>query len=116
VVSAVIILARLENPVKLERPDIATLFSVASSAFALSSGTGGFGGPDACFYVSFLIHKSIMSGRLEPIALVFWRSSSGREPVREWLNELSREDKRSIKRDIAKVQYSWPIGLPYAVP
>jgi phage-related protein len=48
--------------------------------------------------------------------LVFWRSASGREPVREWLNELSREDKRTIGRDIAKVQYGWPIGLPLCRP
>jgi hypothetical protein len=52
----------------------------------------------------------------KPIPLVFWRSATGREPVREWLNELSREDKRTIGRDIAKVQYGWPIGLPLCRP
>jgi phage-related protein len=36
--------------------------------------------------------------------------------VREWLNELSREDKRTIGRDIAKVQYGWPMGLPLCRP
>ena len=36
--------------------------------------------------------------------------------MREWLNELSREDKRAIGRDIAKVQYGWPIGLPLCRP
>jgi phage-related protein len=35
-----------------------------------------------------------------------------REPVREWLNELSRGDKRTIGRDIAKVQYGWPLCRP----
>jgi phage-related protein len=29
---------------------------------------------------------------------------------------LSREDKRVIGRDIAKVQYGWPIGLPVCRP
>ena len=53
---------------------------------------------------------------LKPIRLVFWRSATGREPVREWLNELSREDKRTIGRDIAKVQYGWPTGLPLCRP
>jgi phage-related protein len=53
-----------------------------------------------------------MSGKFEPISLLFWRSATGREPVREWLNELSRDDKRTIGRDIAKVQYGWPVGLP----
>ena len=53
---------------------------------------------------------------LRPIPLVFWRSANGREPVREWLNELSRGDKRTIGRDIAKVQYGWPVGLPLCRP
>jgi phage-related protein len=52
----------------------------------------------------------------KPIPLAFWRSAAGREPVREWLKELSREDKRTIGRDIAKVQFGWPIGLPLCRP
>ena len=51
-----------------------------------------------------------------PIPLAFWRSAAGREPVREWLKELSREDKRTIGRDIAKVQFGWPTGLPVCRP
>jgi phage-related protein len=57
-----------------------------------------------------------MSGKLVPVPLLFWRSASGREPVGEWLNELSRDDKRTIGRDIAKVQYGWPVGLPLCPP
>lgn len=57
-----------------------------------------------------------MPERLEPIPLVFWRSPAGGEPVREWLNELPREDKRTIGRDIAKVQFGWPVGLPLCRP
>src|SRR5580692_8130795 len=57
-----------------------------------------------------------MAESLKPIPLVFWRSATGREPVREWLNELSRGDKRTIGRDIAKVQYGWPVGLPLCRP
>ena len=53
-----------------------------------------------------------MPETLKPIPLVFWRSATGREPVREWLNELPRQDKRTIGRDIAKVQFGWPVGLP----
>ena len=40
------------------------------------------------------------------------RTTAGREPVREWLKELSREDQRKIGRDIGDVQFGWPIGLP----
>ena len=36
--------------------------------------------------------------------------------MREWLNELSREDKRTIGRNIVKVQYGWPVGLPLCRP
>jgi hypothetical protein len=44
-----------------------------------------------------------MTGSLEPIPLRFWRSASGREPVREWLNDLPVEDRRVIGRDMAKI-------------
>jgi phage-related protein len=53
-----------------------------------------------------------MAEDLEPIPFVFWRSTSNREPVREWLGTLPRDDKRIIGRDIAKVQFGWPVGLP----
>src|ERR1700731_2811755 len=53
-----------------------------------------------------------MPESLQPIPLAFWRSASGREPVREWLSELPRDDRRTIGCDIAKVQFGWPVGLP----
>jgi phage-related protein len=52
----------------------------------------------------------------KPIPLYFWRSASGQEPVRDWLNELSREDQKVVGRDLAKVQFGWPIGLPVCRP
>ena len=36
--------------------------------------------------------------------------------MRAWLNELPREDKRTVGRDIAKVQFGWPIGMPLCRP
>jgi phage-related protein len=57
-----------------------------------------------------------MPARLKPIPLRFWRSATGREPVREWLNELPRGDQRIIGRDMAKVQFGWPVGLPLCRP
>ena len=57
-----------------------------------------------------------MTKNLNPIPLVFWRSATNREPVREWLNELSRGDKQIIGRDMANVQYGWPVGLPLCRP
>ena len=31
-----------------------------------------------------------MIERLKPIPFAFWKSAAGREPVRDWLNELPR--------------------------
>src|SRR5271170_77885 len=42
----------------------------------------------------------------------FYRSHSGREPVREWLKSLGAEDRRIIGEDIKDVEFSWPIGMP----
>ena len=44
--------------------------------------------------------------------VVFYRTSSCNEPVREWLRGLSKADKRAIGSDIKTVQYGWPIGMP----
>ena len=54
---------------------------------------------------------------LEKIVVArFYRFASGREPVREWLMELPREDRRSIGRDIMKVEFGWPCGPPLCAP
>ena len=42
----------------------------------------------------------------------FYRSDSGREPVRDWLKSLALEDRRIIGEDIKDVEFSWPIGMP----
>lgn len=42
----------------------------------------------------------------------FYRSAAGNEPVREWLSELSAEDRKAIGKDIKTVQFSWPLGMP----
>ena len=43
---------------------------------------------------------------------VFYATSSGNEPVREWLKGFPKQDRRAIGEDIAYVQYKWPIGKP----
>ena len=44
--------------------------------------------------------------------VVFYRSESGNEPVREWLKALPRDDKRHIGEDIKTAQLGWPLGMP----
>lgn len=50
---------------------------------------------------------------MQPVLTVkFYRTSGGSEPVREWLQGLSREAKRAIGEDIKTVQFGWPLGMP----
>ena len=46
------------------------------------------------------------------ISAVFYRAASGREPVRDWLLEMSDGDRRIIGYDIATAEFGWPIGMP----
>ena len=54
-----------------------------------------------------------MVPRPKKIAARFYSTAGGRRPVREWLLELSREDRRTIGIEIQKVEFGWPIGMPY---
>ena len=45
----------------------------------------------------------------------FFHLTGGREPVREWLWKLSRDDRRLIGQDLMKVEFGWPCGPPLCV-
>jgi len=48
-----------------------------------------------------------------PILTVnFFLTESGNEPVREWLKDMEKEDKKQIGEDIMLVQFRWPLGMP----
>ena len=50
---------------------------------------------------------------IEPVLhVVFFRSESGGEPVRDWLLGLGREDRKAVGCDIKTAQYGWPLGMP----
>jgi phage-related protein len=51
--------------------------------------------------------------RSKKITARFYLTATGGKPVREWLLELSRDDRRIIGKDIQKVEFGWPIGMPY---
>ena len=46
----------------------------------------------------------------------FYKTLQGNEPVREWLLKLKREDQKIVGKDIQKVEFGWPIGMPYSKP
>lgn len=44
--------------------------------------------------------------------VVFFRSRTGEEPVRSWLKELEKDDRKVIGEDVKLVQFRWPLGMP----
>ena len=46
------------------------------------------------------------------IPLVFYRTSAGVEPVREWLRGLDKADRNIIGQDLMRAQFRWPVGMP----
>jgi phage-related protein len=50
------------------------------------------------------------------IDLVFYRSVSGNEPVRDWLVKLPEANRRAVGLDLQRVQFRWPVGMPLVRP
>ncbi len=49
----------------------------------------------------------------EPVlTVVFYRTETGNEPVREWLKSLKRDNRKAIGEDIKTAQFGWPLGMP----
>ena len=46
------------------------------------------------------------------LSVKFFRTDVGNEPVRDWLADLPREQRRQVGTDIKTVQLGWPIGMP----
>ena len=46
------------------------------------------------------------------LTVVFFRTESGTEPVRRWLQSLPTAHKKAIGEDIKTVQFGWPLGMP----
>src|ERR1039458_8678705 len=53
-----------------------------------------------------------MGPRLKRLPARFYRSHTGREPVREWLKGLEADERKLLGEDIKDVEFSWPIGMP----
>lgn len=47
-----------------------------------------------------------------PLRTRFFRTETGKEPVREWLQGLPGNEKKLIGTDILAVQWAWPVGKP----
>ncbi|MET0544944.1 MAG: type II toxin-antitoxin system RelE/ParE family toxin [Caulobacterales bacterium] len=70
-----------------------------------------------CVYVSEMAHSgSQMIDRSKKLPARFYVSSTGRNHVRDWILELASEDRRTVGKDIQKVEFGWPIGRPHCAP
>jgi phage-related protein len=50
------------------------------------------------------------------IAVVFYRTVAGSEVILDWLRGLDEPDRRTVGRDLMRVQYRWPVGMPLCRP
>jgi phage-related protein len=49
---------------------------------------------------------------LKEIPVIFYRTQSDEEPLRDWLRSLDVADRRRIGEDLATLQFAWPVGMP----
>ena len=50
------------------------------------------------------------------VPLLFYRSATGGEPVREWLKGLDEAERQAIGNDLMRAQWRWPAGMPLCRP
>jgi len=53
-------------------------------------------------------------GSREIYRVVFYRSASGREPVRAWLRQLDKASRKRVGENLFTLQLGWPLGMPLA--
>ncbi len=52
----------------------------------------------------------------QKIALIFYRTKGGAEPVLAWLKGLPTADRKEIGQDLMRAQWRWPVGMPLCRP
>ena len=52
----------------------------------------------------------------QKIPLVFFSTSAGHEPVRDWLKDLPEAERHAIGQDLLRAQWRWPVGMPLCRP
>lgn len=57
-----------------------------------------------------------MADQIKRLPAIFYRSTSGAEPVRDWLKALLEADRRIVGFDIATAEFGWPVGMPLCRP
>ena len=57
-----------------------------------------------------------MIDRKKKLQALFYMTAAGRKPVREWILDLDKADRIIVGKDIQKVEFGWPIGMPSCRP
>lgn len=53
---------------------------------------------------------------MKRLKVFFYKSSTGKEPVRDFIKGMSKKDKAILGEDIKTVECGWPIGMPVCKP
>ncbi len=53
---------------------------------------------------------------LKRVVVQFYKTDSGKEPVREWLYKLDPKDRKIIGDDLQTLEFAWPVGMPLCRP
>ncbi len=46
------------------------------------------------------------------LQVYFFKTTNGKQPVRDWLKDLPRKDRKIIGDDLKTAQFGWPLGMP----
>ena len=46
------------------------------------------------------------------IEVLFYKTPGGKEPVREWMLQLDKDDRYIMGVDLKTVEFGWPLGMP----
>ena len=52
------------------------------------------------------------SHALPTLKVAFYQTTTGGEPVRDWIKSLPPHERLAIGEDIKAVQFRWPLGMP----
>lgn len=53
---------------------------------------------------------------MKKIAVCFYQSENNKEPVKEFLRSIDKQDRKIIGVNIKTVEFGWPIGMPVCKP
>ena len=46
------------------------------------------------------------------VSVIFWKAVNGKEPVKDWLRSLSKDQRKRIGEDLKTIEMGWPLGMP----